>query len=270
MNVLHSVILAVVEGLTEFLPVSSTGHMALVSAFMGIEKNDFTKLFIENIQFGTIISVIILYWRKFFDFSKLNLYLKLIIAFIPAVVFGLLFKKQIDQLIGTPIFVASTMFFGGIILIFVDNWFKNPTIETDEKITNKKALFIGFFQVFAVVFPGLSRSAATIIGGMQQKLTRKAAAEFSFFLAVPTLAGAFAKSLWDAYKETPEILTKHNISILVLGNFIGFIVAIIAIKAFISFLTKHGFKYFGYYRVIVGAIILGMIFLGVDLSALAK
>jgi undecaprenyl-diphosphatase len=270
MNLLHSVILAIVEGLTEFLPVSSTGHMALVSAFMGIEKNDFTKLFIENIQFGTILSVVFLYWRKFFDFSKLNLYLKLIIAFIPAAVLGVLFKKHIDQLIGTPVFVASTMFVGGFILIFVDNWFKNPRIESDETISNKNALTIGFFQVLAVVFPGLSRSAATIIGGMQQKLTRKAAAEFSFFLAVPTLAGAFVKSLWDAHKDTPEILTKHNISILVLGNFIGFLVAIVAIKIFISFLTKHGFKYFGYYRVVVGAIILGLIFFGADLSALAK
>ena len=256
MSILHTIILAIVEGLTEFLPISSTGHMALVSAFMGIEKNDFTTLFIENIQFGTILSVLVLYWRKFFDFKKLQLYVKLLIAFIPAAIFGLLLKKHIDQLIGTPIFIACTMFFGGIILIFVDNWFKNPTIESEEKVTNKNALFIGFFQVLAVVLPGISRSAATIIGGMQQKLTRKAAAEFSFFLAVPTLAGAFAKSLWDAYKDTPEILTKHNISILALGNLIGFLVAIVAIKGFIAFLTKNGFKWFGYYRIIVGLIII--------------
>jgi undecaprenyl-diphosphatase len=256
MSILHTIILAIVEGLTEFLPISSTGHMALASAFMGIEKNDFTTLFIENIQFGTILSVLVLYWRKFFDFKKLQLYVKLLIAFIPAAIFGLLLKKHIDQLIGTPVFIASTMFFGGIILIFVDNWFKNPTIESEEKVTNKNALFIGFFQVLAVVLPGISRSAATIIGGMQQKLTRKAAAEFSFFLAVPTLAGAFAKSLWDAYKDTPEILTKHNISILALGNLIGFLVAIVAIKGFIAFLTKNGFKGFGYYRIIVGLIII--------------
>ena len=256
MSILHTIILAIVEGLTEFLPISSTGHMALVSAFMGIEKSDFTTLFIENIQFGTILSVIVLYWRKFFDFSKLQLYVKLIIAFIPAAIFGILLKKHIDQLIGTPIFIACTMFFGGIILIFVDKWFKNPTIESEEKVSNKNALFIGFFQVLAVVLPGISRSAATIIGGMQQKLTRKAAAEFSFFLAVPTLAGAFAKSLWDAYKDTPEILTKHNISILALGNVIGFLVAIVAIKGFIAFLTKNGFKFFGYYRIIIGLIII--------------
>jgi undecaprenyl-diphosphatase len=261
MSLLHTIILAIVEGLTEFLPISSTGHMALVSALMGIEKNDFTTLFIENIQFGTILSVLVLYWRKFLDFKKLQLYVKLLIAFIPAAVFGLLLKKHIDQLIGTPIFIACTMFFGGIILIFVDNWFKNPKIDSDEKITNKNALFIGLFQVLAVILPGISRSAATIIGGMQQKLTRKAAAEFSFFLAMPTLAGAFAKSLWDAYKDTPELLTKHNISILALGNVIGFIVAIIAIKAFISYLTKHGFRFFGYYRVVMGLIIIIMIIL---------
>jgi undecaprenyl-diphosphatase len=259
MSLLHTIILAIVEGLTEFLPISSTGHMALVSALMGIEKNAFTTLFIENIQFGTILSVLVLYWRKFLDFKKLQLYIKLLIAFIPAAVFGLLLKKHIDQLIGTPIFIACTMFFGGIVLIFVDNWFKNPKIESDEKITNKNALFIGLFQVLAVILPGISRSAATIIGGMQQKLTRKAAAEFSFFLAMPTLAGAFAKSLWDTYKDTPELLTKHNISILALGNVIGFLVAIVAIKAFISYLTKHGFRFFGYYRVIMGLIIIIMI-----------
>ncbi len=256
MSLLHTIILAIVEGLTEFLPISSTGHMALVAAFMGIEKNDFTKLFIENIQFGTIISVIILYWRKFFDFKKLQFYVKLFIAFIPSAVFGLLLKKHIDELIGTPVFIASTMFLGGIVLIFVDKWFKNPTVESEEKVTNKKALNIGFFQVLAVVLPGISRSAATIIGGMQQKLTRKAAAEFSFFLAVPTLAGAFAKSLWDAFRQTPEIMTTHNISILALGNLIGFLVAIFAIKGFIAFLTKNGFKLFGYYRIFVGLIIL--------------
>lgn len=256
MSLIHTIILAVIEGLTEFLPISSTGHMALASAFMGIEKSAFTTLFIENIQFGTIISVIIIYWRKFFDFKKLQLYWKLFIAFLPSVFFGLLLKKHIDQLIGTPLFIAAVMFLGGFVLIFVDNWFKNPTIDSDEKITNKKALNIGFFQVLAIVLPGLSRSAATIIGGMQQKLTRKAAAEFSFFLAVPTLAGAFAKSLWDAYRETPEILTPHNSMILLLGNVIGLIVAIFAIKGFIAFLTKYGFRIFGYYRIIVGLIII--------------
>lgn len=266
MNIIQAIILAIVEGLTEFLPVSSTGHMALVSAFMGIEKDAFTKLFIETIQFGTIISVLVLYWRKFIDFKGFKFYIKLIVAFLPAAVFGVIFKKHIDHLIGTPIFIASVLFLGGIVLIFVDNWFKNQAIETEEKISNKNAFIIGLFQVLAVVLPGLSRSAATIIGGMQQKLTRQAAAEFSFFLAVPTLAGAFVKSIWDALQETPEILTQHNVQLLVLGNIVGFIVAIIAIKGFISFLTKHGFRLFGYYRIVVGLAIIVMLLMGVQLS----
>jgi undecaprenyl-diphosphatase len=261
MSLLHSVILAIIEGLTEFLPISSTGHMALASAFMGIEKEGFTKLFIENIQFGTILSVLVLYWRKFFDFKKIQFYYKLVIAFIPAAVFGILLKKHIDQVLETPLFIACTMFAGGFVLLFVDNWFRNPKVDSEEKITNRQALNIGFFQVLAVVLPGLSRSAATIIGGMQQKLTRKAAAEFSFFLAVPTLAGAFAKSLWDSVKETPDLLTHHNVMILMLGNLIGFLVAIIAIKGFISFLTKHGFRLFGYYRIIVGFFIIVLLLL---------
>ncbi|MBP1662888.1 MAG: uppP [Bacteroidetes bacterium] len=268
MNVIQAIILAIVEGLTEFLPVSSTGHMALVSALMGIEQESFTKLFIETIQFGTILSVLVLYWKKFIDFKGFQFYMKLIIAFLPAAVFGVIFKKHIDALIGTPLFIACTLFFGGIILLFVDNWFKNPTINDEKQATNKNALIIGLFQVLAVVLPGLSRSAATIIGGMQQKMTRKAAAEFSFFLAVPTLAGAFVKSLWDAYQDTPEILTQHNISLLVLGNVVGFIVAVIAIKAFISFLTTHGFRLFGYYRILVGITIILLILFGVNLSVI--
>ncbi|HNX87966.1 MAG TPA: undecaprenyl-diphosphate phosphatase [Paludibacteraceae bacterium] len=268
MNVIQAIVLAIVEGLTEFLPVSSTGHMALVSALMGIEQESFTKLFIETIQFGTILSVLVLYWKKFIDFKGFQFYIKLIIAFLPAAVFGVIFKKHIDALIGTPLFIACTLFFGGIILLFVDNWFKNPTIDDEKQATNKNALIIGLFQVLAVVLPGLSRSAATIIGGMQQKMTRKAAAEFSFFLAVPTLAGAFVKSLWDAFQETPEILTQHNISLLVLGNVVGFIVAVIAIKAFISFLARHGFRLFGYYRILVGITIILLILFGVNLSVI--
>jgi undecaprenyl-diphosphatase len=262
MSLLHTIVLAIIEGLTEFLPISSTGHMALASAFMGIEKEGFTKLFIENIQFGTILSVIVLYWRKFFDFKKLQFYYKLIIAFIPAAIIGVLLKKHIDQVLETPLFIAIVMFAGGIFLLFVDNWFRSPRIDREERITTRNAFIIGCFQVLAVVLPGLSRSAATIIGGMQQKLTRKVAAEFSFFLAVPTLAGAFAKSLWDGVKETPELFTHHNILILILGNVIGFIVAIIAIKAFISFLTKYGFRLFGYYRIVVGLIIIAFLVWG--------
>lgn len=252
MSPLQAIIIAIVEGLTEFLPVSSTGHMALTSAILGIEKEPFTKLFIENIQFGTILSVIILYWRKFLDVRRLSFYVKLIVAFIPAAVVGILLKKHIDRALETPVFIAAIMFLGGILLLFVDNWFRNPQIDREEEITVKNSFAIGVFQLLAIILPGFSRSAATIIGGMQQKLTRRAAAEFSFFLAVPTLAGAFAKSLWDTFHDNPEVLTSHNIGILVLGNVVGFIVAILAIRGFISYLTKHGFRLFGWYRVVVG------------------
>jgi len=266
MTFFQSVILAIVEGITEFLPVSSTGHMVLTASAMGIEKQDFTKLFIETIQFGAIISVLVLYWRKFFDFTKLNLYLKLLIAFIPAAIVGVLLKKHIDKMLETPLFIAIVTLVGGIILVFVDNWFKKPKIESVDDVTPKKSFFIGCFQVLAIIFPGLSRSAATIVGGMQQKLSRKVAAEFSFFLAVPTLAGAFAKSIWDAHKEHPDLLTRSNIQLLAVGNIIAFLVAMLAIKAFISFLTKFGFKYFGYYRILLGATIIVLILVGIKLE----
>ena len=266
MNAIQAIILAIVEGITEFLPISSTAHMALTSAILGIEKQDFTKLFIENIQFGTIISVLILYWRKFIDFKKLSFYLKLLVAFLPAVVVGLLLKKHIDQVLETPMFLAVVMFLGGILLLFVDGWFNRPVIDKEENITYKNSLVIGIFQLLSIVFPGFSRSAATIIGGMQQKLTRKAAAEFSFFLAVPTLAGAFAKSLWDTWREAPQLLTSHNIQLLALGNLIGFVVAIIAIRAFITFLTKYGFRAFGIYRIVVGLFLIIFLFTGHTLS----
>lgn len=268
MSVLQAIIIAIVEGLTEFLPVSSTGHMALTAALLGIEKDDFTKLFIENIQFGTIISVIILYWRKFINFKSLSFYLKLVVAFIPAAIVGILLKSHIDEVLEKPLFIAIVLFLGGILLLFVDRWFKDTHVDKEEEITYKNALIIGTFQIFSVIFPGLSRSAATIVGGMQQKLTRKMAAEFSFFLAVPTLAGAFAKSLWDTFHDKPEILTTHNIQLLLLGNAVGLIVAIIAIKAFISFLTKHGFRLFGYYRIAVGLALIVYLTLGYDLAVL--
>jgi len=268
MTIIQLLVLSIIEGITEFLPVSSTGHMALASAFLGIENDPFTTLFIENIQFGAILSVILIYWRKFFDFRKLRFYLKLVVAFIPAAIVGILLKKHIDQALRNPLFITIVMFLGGIILIFVDNWFKNPSIDQEEKITYKNSLVIGVFQLLAIVFPGFSRSAATIIGGMQQKLNRKTAAEFSFFLAVPTLAGAFAKSLWDAHKENPAILNNHNLLFLLMGNLIAFIVAIIAIKAFIAFLTRHGFRLFGYYRIVVGLIILLIIIFGGNIKIL--
>lgn len=266
MTTFQAIVLAVVEGITEYLPVSSTGHMALASAMLGIEKSAFTKLFIENIQFGAIISVIVIYWRKFFDFRRLDFYFKLLVAFLPAVVVGVLLKKHIDKALETPLFIATSMAVGGVVLLFVDKWFRRSVLEKDSDITYKRSLMIGVFQLLAIVFPGFSRSAATIIGGMQQKLSRKLAAEFSFFLAVPTLAGVFAKSLWDAYKDTPEILTAANLQTLALGNVVGFVVAIIAIKAFIAFLTKHGFKVFGYYRIVVGLVLIVLLLTGHSLS----
>jgi undecaprenyl-diphosphatase len=258
----QAIIIAIVEGITEFLPISSTGHMALTSAILGIEKSEFTKLFIENIQFGTIISVLMLYWKNFIDFKHISFYLKLLVAFLPAAIVGLLLKKHIDQVLENPLFISIVMLTGGIILLFVDRWFTKPVKVEEKEITYKNSLIIGVFQLLSIVFPGFSRSAATIIGGMQQKLTRKLAAEFSFFLAVPTLAGAFAKSLWDTWKDNPEILTTHNIQLLILGNLVGFIVAMAAIKAFISYLTEHGFRAFGYYRIIVGIILVIILITG--------
>jgi undecaprenyl-diphosphatase len=268
MSLLQAVIIAIIEGITEFLPISSTGHMALASAFLGIEKEPFTKLFIENIQFGAIISVLLIYWRKFVDFKSFSFYIKLFIAFLPAAIVGLLIKKHVDNILERPMFIAIVMVLGGIILLFVDNWFWQPSIEKEENITYKKSFFIGIFQLLAIVFPGFSRSAATIIGGMQQKLTRKLAAEFSFFLAVPTLAGAFAKSLYDAHKENPEILTHHNIMFLLIGNLIAFAVAILAIRTFIAYLTNHGFRVFGYYRILVGIVIVLILAFGKEFTIL--
>jgi len=263
MTLIESIIIAIVEGLTEFLPVSSTGHMVIVSSIMGIETDTFTKLFEIVIQLAAILSVVVLYWKKFFDFKKLSFYIKLIIAVIPALIVGALLKKHIDRMLESPVPIAVILLLGGIVLLFVDNWFKRPVIDKEENISNKNAFVIGCFQVLSVLFPGLSRSAATIIGGMQQKLTRKAAAEFSFFLAVPTMLAATVKSLWDVYKESPEVLNTSNLSTLLVGSIIAFIVALISIKFLIGFLQKHGFKLFGYYRIIVGILLLILFYTGV-------
>ena len=259
MSYIQAIILAIVEGITEFLPISSTAHMVYVSSIMGIEKEAFTKLFEEAIQFGAIISVVVLYWRKFFDFTKISFYLKLIVAIIPSVIVGVLCKKYIEDLLGQTYIIAIITLLGGILLLFVDNWFNISKVKELDNVSYKKSFTIGVFQILAIILPGFSRSAATIIGGMQQKLSRKLAAEFSFFLAVPTLAGAFLKNIWDAYKHQPELLTGYNIQLLVIGNIIAFVVAMFAIKGFISFLNKYGFKAFGFYRVIVGATILILI-----------
>lgn len=266
MDYLQAIIIAIVEGLTEFLPISSTGHMVFAASLLGIEKDAFTKLFIESIQFGAILSVIVLYWRRFFDVKRLNLYVKLFIAFLPAAAIGVLLKKHIDYVLEKPLFIALVTFGGGILLLFVDKWFENNQNDNVDNITYKNSFVIGTFQLLAIILPGFSRSAATIIGGLQQKLTMKAAAEFSFFLAVPTLAGAFAKSIWDAYNDAPQLLSTENIKLLAVGNIVAFIVAMVAIKTFISILTKYGFKGFGYYRIIIGAIILILLFAGIDLN----
>jgi len=262
MSTLHAIIIAIIEGITEFLPISSTGHMAIASAIMG-DSGAFTSLFEIVIQFGAILSVVVLYWRKFFDFKKLSFYIKLVIAIIPALIFGALFKKHIDAMLEKPMIIAAIMLAGGIVLLFVDKWFQRPIIDKEENISNKNAFIIGCYQVLSILFPGLSRSAATIIGGMQQKLTRRLAAEFSFFLAVPTMMAATVKSLWDMYKEQPEVLNTDNLNILLLGSAIAFVVAALAIKFFISYLQKHGFRLFGWYRIIVGIALIILFYTGV-------
>jgi undecaprenyl-diphosphatase len=257
MDIIQSIIIAIVEGLTEFLPISSTGHMIIAEKLLGVKDTEFTKLFTVAIQLGAILSVVVLYWKKFFDFTRWQFYAKLLVAVIPALLFGLLFADKIDTLLESTTTVIITMILGGIVLLLIDNYFKNPVVETEEKISFKKAFFIGIWQVIAMI-PGVSRSAASIIGGMQQKLTRKLAAEFSFYLAVPTMAAATGYKLVKGYKT----FSSDDIKLLAIGNAVAFIVALFAIKFFIGFLQKHGFKIFGYYRIIVGVILLLLMIAG--------
>ena len=253
MNTLQAIILAIIEGITEFLPVSSTGHMIIASSFFGIAHEDFTKLFTIVIQLGAILSVVVLYFKRFFQ--TLDFYFKLLVAFIPAVVLGLLLSDFIDGLLENPITVAISLLIGGLILLKVDEWFNNPnSTETSQEITYLQAFKIGLFQCIAMI-PGVSRSGASIVGGMSQKLSRTTAAEFSFFLAVPTMLGATVKKCYDYYKAGFE-LSHDQINLLVIGNVVAFIVALLAIKTFIGFLTKNGFKVFGYYRILAGIILL--------------
>ena len=259
MSIIQAIILAIIEGITEFLPISSTGHMVLMSSFLGIEDDKFTKLFEVCIQLGAILAVVVLYWKKFFNFSKWQFYVKLGLAVIPALIFGKLFDDLIDERLGNPVFIATVMLIGGIILLFVDDWFRNPIIHEESDINNISALKIGLYQCLAIMFPGLSRSAATIIGGMQQRLSRSLAAEFSFFLAVPTMTAATGYKLLKFVKEEGSI-TSEQVKFLAIGNIVAFIVAVIAIKFFISILNKYGFKYFGIYRIILGIVILTTVF----------
>ncbi len=257
MNTFQAIIIAIIEGITEFLPISSTGHMIIASSYFGIEHDDFTKLFTIFIQLGAILSVIVLYFKRFFQ--SFDFYFKLLIAFVPAVFFGLLFSKKIDTLLESPLTVAVSLLIGGIILLKVDDWFANSEeVQASNEISYLQAFKIGLFQCLAMV-PGVSRSGASIVGGMAQKLSRTTAAEFSFFLAVPTMLGATAKKCYDYYKDG-LVLSEEQINFLIIGNIVAFIVALIAIKSFIGFLSKHGFKVFGYYRIIAGIVLLAIHF----------
>lgn len=263
MSLLQTIILSIVEGLTEFLPVSSTGHMIIASTLMGIEADPFVKLFTVVIQLGAILSVVILYWKRFFQ--SFNFYWKIGVAFIPSLIAGLLFKDFVDALLERVDVVGYALLLGGIFFLFIDRIFKQQE-ETEQTVTYPQAFKIGAFQLFALI-PGVSRSAATIVGGLSQKLTRKNAAEFSFFLAIPTMLGATVLTLWKYYSNGAS-LSSSEINLLVAGNIIAFIVGMVAIKSFISFLTRYGFKWFGYYRIAIGLTILGLYYFGSELAIL--
>lgn len=264
MSLLQSIILAIVEGLTEFLPVSSTGHMIIASSVMGIEANPFVKLFTVAIQLGAILSVVVLYWKRFFQ--SFSFYWKIGVAFIPSVIAGLFFKEYIDALLERVDVVGYALLAGGIFFLLMDKIFKDNENADAQTISYPQAFKIGLFQVIAMI-PGVSRSAATIIGGLSQKLTRKNAAEFSFFLAVPTMFAATTLSIYKFYTDG-FALSPQEINLLIVGNIAAFVVALIAIKSFISFLTKYGFKVFGYYRIVVGVTILALYYFGSELAIL--
>ena len=262
MNTLQAIIIAIIEGLTEYLPISSTAHMGFTATLMGIPDDEYLKMFQVSIQFGAILSIVVLYWRKFFNFTQWQFYLKLACAVVPALILGKLFDDKIEAVLGNQKAIAITLIVGGIVLLFVDNWFKNPNIHDEKQISVKKAVTIGVWQCLAMM-PGTSRSAASIIGGMTQGLTRKAAAEFSFFLAVPTMLAVtvysiFLKKWGIAEEKGYELIMKTDKSfwLFIIGNVIAFVVAMIAVKFFIHILTKFGFKVWGIYRIIIGTALL--------------
>ena len=257
MTTYQAIIIAIVEGLTEFLPISSTGHMIIASKAMNVPENDFTKMFTVAIQLGAILAVVVLYWRKFFDFKNIQFYGKLIVGVIPALLLGFLFSDRIDALLESTTTVAIALLIGGIFLLFVDKMFNNPQTREEKDISFVQAFIIGIWQCLAMV-PGVSRSAASIIGGMQQKLTRSMAAEFSFFLAVPTMMAATGYKLLKHYTTTGGFTTEE-IKLLAVGNVVAFVVALLAIKFFIGFLKKYGFRVWGIYRILVGVILLLLI-----------
>jgi undecaprenyl-diphosphatase len=261
MTYLQAIILAIIEGITEFLPISSTAHMKFTNPFLGLSDTPFTNMFEVVIQLTAILAVVVIYWKKFLNIKGHIFYMKLVIAIIPALVVGGLFKKYIDAALSNLLFISCVMIAGGIILLFIDKFFTNTHINEEEKISNKNAFIIGCFQVLSIIFPGLSRSASTILGGMSQKLTRNLAAEFSFFLAVPTMFAASVKSFYDVYKHNPEVLVKDNFAILGIGAVVSFLVALLSVKFFIYYLQRNDFRLFGYYR-----IALGILFILVSLS----
>ncbi|HRD57014.1 MAG TPA: undecaprenyl-diphosphate phosphatase [Ferruginibacter sp.] len=254
MNIFQAIVTAIVEGLTEFIPVSSTGHMIITNKLMGVPDNEFTKMFTVAIQLGAILAVVVLYHKKFFDFKNIRFYLKLLVGVIPAMVLGFLLGDKIDAMLESTQTVAWALLGGGIVLLFIDSVFKNPTVDSEKNVSFVQSFIIGCWQCLALI-PGMSRSASSIIGGMQQKLTRNAAAEFSFFLAVPTMLAATGYKLLKHYKEAGGFTTEE-IKLLSIGNVLAFVVAMLAIKFFIGFLSKHGFRIWGIYRIVVGIALL--------------
>jgi len=265
MDLIKAIIIAIIEGLTEYLPISSTAHMGFTASLLGLEETEFLKMFQVSIQFGAILSVVAAYWKKFFDFGNFKFYYKLAFAVLPALVLGYLLDDLIESVLGNQIAISAVLVLGGVILLFADSWFRNPIIHDEKQITIKKAVTIGFWQCLAMM-PGTSRSAASIIGGMTQGLSRKAAAEFSFFLAVPTMLAVTVYSVfvktWGKETSNPQkgyemiMASQEHITIFIVGNIVAFIVALIAIKSFISLLNKYGFKPWGWYRIFVGIALL--------------
>jgi undecaprenyl-diphosphatase len=263
MSLIQAIIIAVIEGITEFLPISSTAHMKFANPLIGVHVSAFVNLYEIVIQLAAILAVVVLYYKEFFDFKKIRFYIKLIIALIPAIIAGVLLHERIEAVLGNLEFIAVVMIAGGIILLFIDKLFTKPSVHSQDGVSNTNAFIIGCYQVLSVLFPGLSRSAATIIGGLQQKLDRKTAAEFSFFLAVPTMLAASVKSVYDVHKTNPEVFMHDNMSQLIIGSVVAFIVALLAVRFFITYLQRHGFRLFGYYRILAGAFILILIWKGI-------
>lgn len=260
MDLLHAILIAIVEGLTEFLPISSTAHMVILSSIMHIENDEFTKYFEVCIQFGAILSVLVLYYRKFINLRNIQFYIKLLVAIIPSLIIGYILNDFIDDTLGSPSFIATIMILGGVLLLFIDRWFNKPVYLKEEDVDMKHAFKIGLFQCFAIIFPGLSRSAATIIGGMSQKISKEVAAEFSFFLAVPTMFAATAfKTL--KYIKANGMFTQDQWISLAVGNVVAFIVALLAIRFFIQFVKQKGFRLFGIYRIALGLLVFCLLFL---------